>query len=109
MMLLDEDGFIPKWTESGHSYGSLEAYIDTWNAGDMAEVSFNPKLHPASPSALVQRMHEVGAAAEFLRRTVYAANETAKVLLIRQNIFLSPVPKIRVEYAIFIVNLHLFC
>ena len=83
MIPLEEDGFISKRTETGHSYGSLEPYIDTWNAGDMAEVSSNPRTgrpHQAGPSALAQRMHDVGAAAEYLSRTVHAADETAKVL-----------------------------
>ena len=75
----EEDGFISKRTESGNSYGSLEPYIDTWNASDMADVSSNPKPHPAGPSALAWRMYEVDAAAERLSRTVHAVNQTAKV------------------------------
>lgn len=111
MMPSEEDSFISKRTESGNSYGSLEPYFNTWNASDLAEVSSNPKPHPAGPSALARRMYEVDAAAVQLSRTVHAAHETAKVkivtaqLLTRQNICPSPVPEIRVEYAVFIVNL----
>ena len=75
----EEDGFISKRTESGNRCGSLEPYIDTWNASDMAEVSSNPKPHPAGPSALARRMYKVEAAAERLSRTVHAAHQTAKV------------------------------
>ena len=75
----EEDGFISKRSESGNSYGSLEPYIDTWNASDMAEVSSNLKPNPARPSALARRMYEVDAAAEHLSRTMHPAHQTAKV------------------------------
>ena len=39
LMPSEEDGFISKWTESGNSYGSLEPYVDTWNASDMARLA----------------------------------------------------------------------
>ena len=79
---LEEDGFLSKRTESGGSYGSLEPYLDTWNNSDMAEVSSNPKPHPAGGSATAQRMYEVGAIAERLSRSIHVANETAKVRFI---------------------------
>ena len=79
LMPSEEDGFISKRTESGNSYGSLETYINTWNASDMAEVSSNPKPHPAGPSALARRLYEVGAAADRLGRAVHAADQTTKV------------------------------
>ena len=79
VMPSEEDGFISKRTESGNSYGSLEPYINTWNASDMAKVSSTPKLHPAGPSALARRMYEVDAAAEHLSQTMHAAHQTAKV------------------------------
>ena len=78
----EEDGFISKRTESGNSYGSIGIYVEDWNAADMAEVSSNPRghqLHPAGPSALAQRMHAVGSAAEYLLKTVDAADHIAKV------------------------------
>ena len=105
LMPSEDDGFISKRTESGNSYGSLEPYVNTWNASDMAEVSSNPKPHPAGPSATAQRLFEVGAVAERLSRNIHLANQTAKVtlhllhFLHRQNICFSPVPEIRVEYA----------
>ena len=115
----EEDGFISKRTESGGTYGSLEPYIDTWNNADMAEVSSNPQPHPGGPSATARRLFEAGILADRLSRSLHVANATAKVrfyicvgplsILTRQNICLSPVPEIRVEYAILDLNLFMFC
>ncbi|KAM0927089.1 hypothetical protein ACQ4PT_003197 [Festuca glaucescens] len=39
----EEDDFIPGRTESGSSYGSLQPYVDSWNAGDLAEKNINSR------------------------------------------------------------------
>ena len=77
----EEDGFISKRTDSGNTYGSLEPYVDTWNNSDLAEVSSNPKPHPAGPSATAQRMFEARLLAERLGRSIHLADEAAKVIL----------------------------
>ena len=77
----EEDGFIPRRTASGNSYGSLEPYVDTWNDSDLAEVSSNPQPHPAGPSATARRLFEVGVLADRLSRGAHLATEAAKVTL----------------------------
>jgi hypothetical protein len=79
VMPREEDGFISRRTESGGSYGSLEPYVDTWNNADLAEVSSNPKPHPAGPSATAQRLFEVAMTADRLSRGISLVDEAAKV------------------------------
>ena len=78
-LLKEGDGFLSKRTASGGSYGSLDPYIDTWNNADLAEVSSNPQPHPAGPSAIAQRLFEVGMISDRLGRGIQLADEAAQV------------------------------
>ena len=79
-LLKEEDGFVSKRTESGGTYGSLEPYVDTWNNADLAEVSSNPKPHPAGLSAIAQRVFEVGMLSDRLSRGINLVDQAAQVI-----------------------------
>ena len=80
-LLKEEDGFVSHRTESGGSYGSLDPYVDTWNNADLAEISSNPKPHPAGPSAVAQRLLEVAMTANRLSQGIGLVDEAAKVTI----------------------------
>src|SRR4051812_5593653 len=75
----EEDRFVPRQTGGDQAYGSLKSFVDAWNAADLAEVNSNPKPHPAGPSALGQKMHDVMVASDCLKQAIHTADETAKV------------------------------
>ena len=75
------DGFVTTRTLSGRSLGSLNHYSMDWNAADMGEVSSGnpqPTPHPAGPSALAQKMHQVKVA-------VIEADKTAGVIILSHS------------------------
>jgi hypothetical protein len=103
----ETDGFVPRRTESGNSFGSCQPYVDAWNASDLAEMSPNPRPHPAGPSMLARRMYEVDHALLAAKETAKVTFDTIYAFLLKIHTLLQS-PRFGLKYEMFIANLLYF-